>query len=75
MIGIAILRDSHISKKINEKYQHYTDLKHEIQKMWSIKASVVPITLGSLGSIPTCFKGALQSLNIYYANLIPKLHY
>ena len=71
LIDIAIPGDG----RIFQKYQHYTDLKLEIQKMWPMKASVVPITLVSLGSMPTCLKGALQSLNIYYANLIPKLHY
>ena len=38
-----------------------------------MKGFVVPIILGSLSSIPTCLQGALYSLNIYYANLIPKL--
>ena len=64
-----------MSQKVNEKYQQYADLKIHTEKMWSMTASesVVPIILGSLGSIPTSLKSALQQLGIYYVNLIPKL--
>jgi len=41
LIDIAIQGDSHIPQKINEKYQRYTDLKIEAQKMWSMITSVV----------------------------------
>jgi len=70
LIDIAILGDSRLSRKINEKYQRYTDLKIEVQKMWSM---IVPVILGSLGSVPTSLKNLLQQLGIYYINLIPKL--
>ena len=43
-----------LSQNINEKRQKYTDLKIEIQKMRNIRAVVVPLVIGSLGSIPTC---------------------
>jgi len=73
LIDIAIPGDSRLSKKINEKYQRYTDLKIEIQKIWSMTASIVPVILGSLGSVPKSLKNLLQQLGIYYINLIPKL--
>jgi len=70
----AIPEDSRLSQKINEKYQRYTDLKIEIQKMWSMTASIVPVILGSLGSVPTSLKNLLQQLGIYYT-LTSSLNY
>ena len=59
-IEIAIPGDSRLSQKINEKYQRYTDLKIEVQKTWSMTASIVPVILGSLGSVPTSLKNSLR---------------
>jgi len=70
LIDIDIPGDSRLSQKINEKYQQYTDMKIEVQNMWSMTASIVPVILGSLGSVLTSL---LQQLGIYYINLIPKL--
>ena len=41
--------------------------------MWSYRASVAPITISSLGSIPRGLKDQLKTLQIYHANLIPKM--
>jgi len=73
LIDIAVPGDSCISQKITEKYQRYTNLKIEIQKMWLMSASIVPVVLGSLGSVPTSLKKLLQQLCIYHNDLIPKL--
>ena len=73
LIDVAIPGDSRISQKISEKRQRYSDLKIEIQKMWSVRASVAPVIIGSLGSVPEGLKDQLQTLQIYHANLIPKM--
>ena len=73
LIDVAIPGDSRISNKVVEKLDRYTDLKLEVQKMWSMRAFVVPVIIGSLSSIPICLKKNLQLLSIYYASLIPKL--
>ena len=73
LIDVAIPGDSRLSSKVTEKLERYTDLKLEIQKMWSMRVSVVPVVIGSLGSIPTCLKKNLQLMSIYYPCLIPKL--
>ena len=72
-IDIAIPGNSRISQKATEKIQKYTDLKVEIQKMWSFRTTIVPIIIGSLGSIPSQLKSHLKLLNIFYNGLIPKL--
>ena len=41
--------------------------------MWSYRASMAPVIIGSLGSIPKGLKDQLETLQIYHANLIPKM--
>ena len=73
LIDVAIPGDSRITQKINEKYQKYTDLKIEVQKMWKERAVIVPLVIGSLGSVPMCLTKHLRTLNIYYSTLVSKL--
>ena len=51
LVDIAIPGDSRLSSKILEKQTRYTDLKIEVEKLWSVKCMIVPIILGALGSI------------------------
>ena len=39
-------------QKTVEKVTKYIDLKIEISKIWKVKAFVVPIVIGAMGSIP-----------------------
>ena len=73
LIDVAIPGDSRIKEKVSEKHQRYTDLKIEIQKMWNIPVVILPVILGTLGSISLCLGKHLKTLNIYYNGLIPKL--
>ena len=73
LIDVAIPGDSCLSNKVTEKLERYTDIKLEMQKMWSMEVSVVPVVIGSLGSIPKCLKKNLQLISIYYLSVIPKL--
>jgi len=39
-----------------EKQTRYTDLKVEVEKLWTVKCVIVPIIVGALGSDwPTCY--------------------
>ena len=62
LIDIAIPGDSRVLQKISEKQQCYSDLKIEVQKKWSYRASVAPVIIGSLGSIPRGLKDQLKTL-------------
>jgi len=73
LIDVAIPGDSRVKEKVSEKHQHYTDLKIEIQKMWNIPVVILPIILGTLGSILLYLGKHLKALNIYYNGLVPKL--
>ena len=67
LIDVAIPGDSCLSYKVTEKLERYTDLKLDIQKMWSVGVSVVPVVIGSLGCIPTYLK------KVYNSYLLPCL--
>ncbi|KAJ8029456.1 hypothetical protein HOLleu_28849 [Holothuria leucospilota] len=60
IIDVAIPLDKNIRGKEAEKTQKYQDLKLEIQKLWDVKAEVIPIVIGALGAVSTSLEGHLQ---------------
>ena len=54
LIDVAIPGDSRLAQKVNEKRDKYTDLKIEVQRMWNMCAVVVPLVIGTLGSVSMC---------------------
>ena len=48
-------------KKKAEKFWNYKDLVTEIQRMWNVKAKVIPIIVGATGTI-------LKSIRQYLSN-------
>ncbi|TWW62748.1 hypothetical protein D4764_04G0013950 [Takifugu flavidus] len=51
VIDVAIPSDSNIRKKEHEKLEKYQGLKEEMERMWGIKATVVPVVIGTLGAV------------------------
>ena len=49
-----------------EKILKYKDLKIEIQRMWNVKAKVIPIIIGTTGTISKSFRK--------YVSNIPRNH-
>ena len=46
--------DTRIEKKEKEKFEHYTDLKYELFKVWNTevnKVYIIPIVIGALGTV------------------------
>ena len=44
--------DTRIEKKEEEKCTNYTELKHEIAKIWKMrKVEVIPVVIGALGTV------------------------
>ena len=71
LLDVVIPGDSRVKEKISEKQQCYMDLKIEIKKMWNIPVIILPVILGTLGSIPLCLGKHLKTLNIHYNGLVP----
>eukprot|EP00795_Rhopilema_esculentum_P008488 gene8488-14486_t len=51
LIDMSIPTDRNISSKEFDKLSKYKDLEIEIQKMWKVKATTVPVIVGALGMI------------------------
>jgi len=55
-----------VIKKETEKILKYKDLTIEIQRMWNVKAKVIPVIIGATGTISESFRK--------YASNIPGNH-
>ena len=51
IIDVSCPVDTNIGKKEREKVGKYAGLKGELQRMWGMKAEIVPIIVGGLGAI------------------------
>jgi hypothetical protein len=50
-----------VNKKEAEKIIEYKDLAIEIQRMWNIKARVIPVIIGATGTISKLFRKYVSS--------------
>jgi hypothetical protein len=70
IIDVAVPSDANIKDKETEKITKYQDLKIELQRMWNVKARVVPVVIGALSAnntpgnqdVRTLIKSALLCL-------------
>ena len=49
--NLAVPGDQNITAKEQEKITKYQDLRIEIEKLWDVKAVVVQIVVGALGTV------------------------
>jgi len=56
LIDVAVSGDRNVIKKETEKILKYKDLTIEIQRMWNVKAKVIPVIIGATGTISTSFR-------------------
>ena len=54
--NVGITGDRHVIKKEAEKILKYKDLTIEIQRMWNVKTSVIPVIIGATGTISKSFR-------------------
>jgi hypothetical protein len=66
LIYVSIPRDRNVVKKEAEKILKYKDLIIGIQRMWNVKAKVIPVIIGATGNVS-------KSLRQYLTN-IPGKH-
>ena len=50
VIDVAVPSDSSIRKEY-EKLEKYQGLEEELERMWKVKAKVVPVVVGTLGAV------------------------
>ena len=62
--------DRRINEKEKEKIEKYQQLRLEIERLWGLKTSAIPIVIGSLGAISCQLKGHLKRVEIDNIKLI-----
>ena len=64
MIDFAVPGDSRIEAKEKNKIEKFQDLGRELQKIWNVKAKIIPLVVGSLGPIPKQLGSKLKQIGI-----------
>jgi hypothetical protein len=62
LIDVAISADRNVIEKEAEKILKYKDLTIEIQRMWNVKARVIPIVIGATGTISKTFRKYVSNI-------------
>jgi hypothetical protein len=62
LIDVAIPGDRNVIKKEAERTLKYKDLTIEIQGMWNVKTSVIPVIIGTTGTISKSFRKYLGNV-------------
>ena len=62
LIDMSVPGDSNVIAKEYEKRSKYKDLEIEIQRMWKMKTTVLPIVVGALGTMSKDFDKHLKEL-------------
>ena len=47
-----------------EKIDKYQDLRRRLQKIWNVRATTIPLVVGSLGTIPKHFGNRLKEIGL-----------
>ena len=74
LIDMTFPLDSNTSVKTTDKLNKYKDLQIEVERMWGLKTTTVPVVMGALGTIKkdnlTTLKSKLETyfLNITFKN-------
>jgi hypothetical protein len=62
LIDVGISGDRNIIKKEAEKILKYKDLSIEIQRMWNVKARVIPVIIRANGIISESFRKYVSNI-------------
>ena len=64
-IDVVVPGDKRVNLKEIEKIENYSELRREVKKIWQLKeVRVIPIVIGSLGTISNKFENGLEKLNL-----------
>ena len=64
IIHIAVPGDAGIVEKEKEKDEKYQDLRREVPRLWNVKAKVVPIVVGALGTVAPNLSKHLDAIGV-----------
>ena len=64
IIDVAIPGDERVSAKETEKIEKYDELRRELERLWKVKAKVVPIVVGALGTVTRNLNSYLKEIGV-----------
>ena len=64
IIDIAIPGDQNIKEKELEKINQDQDFRLKVQKLWNVKATVIPVVVGALGTVIEELENHLKTIGI-----------
>ena len=59
----AVPGDRNVIKTEGEKILQYKDLTTEIQRMWNVKAKVIPVITGATGTVSKSLRQYLSNIS------------
>src|SRR5215469_4463532 len=62
LIDVAISGSRNVMKKEAENILKYKDLTIEIQRMWNVKARLIPVVIGATGTISKSFRKYVSNI-------------
>jgi hypothetical protein len=62
LIDVAIPGDTNVIQKEAEKILKYKDLTIEIQRLWNVKTRVIPVIIGTTGTISKSFRKYVSTI-------------
>jgi len=62
LTDVAISGDRNVIKKEAEKILRYKDLTTETQLMWNVKAKMIPVIIGMIGTISKSFRKYMSNI-------------
>ena len=60
----AVAEDHRIKLKEREKRDKYLDLARELKKLWNMKVTIIPIVIGSFGTVTKGLFNGLEDLEV-----------
>ena len=63
LIAVASPGDRNAIQKEAERIVTYKDVKIEIQRMWNVKAKMIPVIMGATGTISESFRQYLRNVD------------
>ena len=64
IIDVAVPGDVRIAEKETEKIEKYDELKREVERLWKVKAKVIPIVLGALGTVTRSLSNYIKEIGV-----------
>ena len=64
IVDFAIPYDTKIMEREIDKITKYQDIAREIRRLWNVKTQIVPLVIGTLGSMPKDLEHWLEMIGI-----------